>query len=129
MQVTLQSFLWSKKVQSEGRGAELQAAIEQFKADYISPPAEIGLDQVWAARSELARLSKTNAHPDAIKSSIQDIRIGRVPDRGGRVDQASGASSHEIKGAAGDARRATSYGGAGCALLLHILHTRHLPIL
>ena len=100
-------------MQSEGREEELQAALEQYKEEFISPAAEIGLEQVWAARSELARVQKTNVHPEAIMSTLKDVRIGRVPDRGGRVDMASGASKMESQGARRDAAIATRYGGAG----------------
>jgi hypothetical protein len=85
------------------REEELQAALQQYKQEYISPAAEIGLEQVWAARSELARVQKTNAQPEAIQSSLKDVLIGRVPDRGGRVDAASGANKMESQGARRDA--------------------------
>ena len=106
--------------------------MQQYKEEYISPPVEIGMEQVcatcsmmhkptrppsprvlssakssptqvWAARSELARVQKTNVHAEAIESSLKDVLIGRVPDRGGRVDAASGASKLEAQGARRDA--------------------------
>ena len=42
-------------------------------------------------------------HAEAIESSLKDVLIGRVPDRGGRVSEASGASKLEAQGARRDA--------------------------
>lgn len=57
----------------------------------------------------MARVQKTNVHAEAIESSLKDVVIGRVPDRGGRVDVASGASKLEAQGARRDAAVAVKY--------------------
>ena len=72
-------------------------------APHVFSSAQSSATQVWAARSELARVQKTNVHAEAIESSLKDVLIGRVPDRGGRVDAASGASKLEAQGARRDA--------------------------
>lgn len=58
----------------------------------------------------MARVQKTNVHAEAIESSLKDVLIGRVPDRGGRVDAASGASKLEKQGARRDAAVAVKCG-------------------
>ena len=95
--VTIDSFIYSKKVQAERRQEEVKVALEKARAEFIpAAAAEITLAQVFAARSNLARIQKVSGGNDgSIKATVKDVRIGRVPDRGGRVDVASGASRNE----------------------------------
>jgi protein FAM98B len=98
-EVTLESFLWSNKVQGTPREVEMKLALAQAREEFVPEQAEVSLQQVFTARSNLARVMKINAQGGAIDAAVKDVRIGRVPDRGGRVDEASGASGGEVRGA------------------------------
>ena len=70
-QVTLQSFLYSKKL--EGRTCEVEAELNELQRDFIRPAAQIDLAHVFAAPLSTARVTKTNsqvANDTALLSSL-----------------------------------------------------------
>eukprot|EP01048_Picozoa_sp_COSAG05_P028198 COSAG05_NODE_8624_length_686_cov_2.095400_1_plen_197_part_10 len=112
-EVTLNSFMWSKKV--EGRQAEIKVAMDMARAEFIPAQVAITLNSMFTARTNLARVQKiSGAQVGAIKATMKDVRIGPVPDRGGRIDSASGATGREATCAQRSAQL-SGFGGSGPA--------------
>jgi len=109
LDVTIQSFLWSRK--AEGREAEITSAISSKRKSLIPAPARIIPIDAFEAPVFLAQWLCQRVTGDASSSSsgggrggvakgdaafsfgvqkrnaLKSVRIGAVPDRGGRVDE------------------------------------------
>lgn len=84
MDVTVQSFMWSDRAKQKEK---------QIRNFYESPSKKltartnIGIPQILAARDSLLRIQKTSSGEarERTKCAINKVRIGQVPDRGGRA--------------------------------------------
>jgi hypothetical protein len=108
LDVTIQSFLWSRK--AEGREAEITSAISSKRKSLISAPARISPVDAFEAPVFLAQWLCQRVTGDTSSSAtgggrggaskgetfsfgvqkrnaLKSVRIGAVPDRGGRVDE------------------------------------------
>ena len=89
LDVTVQSFLWSDKVQ--GREDEVLAAVAHKRRGLVAAPSAIVPEDAFAAGGELTALHSrriTDAGSAGLRSSIvKGVIIGDVPDRGGRVGE------------------------------------------
>eukprot|EP00208_Stichococcus_sp_RCC1054_P001963 CAMPEP_0206141654 /NCGR_PEP_ID=MMETSP1473-20131121/13709_1 /ASSEMBLY_ACC=CAM_ASM_001109 /TAXON_ID=1461547 /ORGANISM="Stichococcus sp, Strain RCC1054" /LENGTH=347 /DNA_ID=CAMNT_0053536315 /DNA_START=412 /DNA_END=1451 /DNA_ORIENTATION=- len=86
--VTLQSFLWSKRLQQQGTEAQARAAADAGIAA-MSEPLSAKAEDIFEFRQvDLAAISArvTNGSGGGTRASVKDILIGAVPDRGGRAE-------------------------------------------
>ncbi|XP_004346371.1 hypothetical protein CAOG_05698, partial [Capsaspora owczarzaki ATCC 30864] len=90
LDVTVQSFEWSTRAQSKLDA--LQSAF-QTQRTKLSPVAHIDVYAVLAARSNLLRITKASDESTRrkVRSSLYQVVMGKVPDRGGRAKEARGA--------------------------------------
>ena len=82
-EVTLESFLWSNKVQGTPRESEMKLALAKAREEFVPEQTEVTLQQVFTARSNLARVLKINAQGGAIDP--HDPLRRRPVDRGSRI--------------------------------------------
>lgn len=89
LDLTIQSFLWSRK--AEGREGEILSSIAHRRKALTIQPASIRPEDAFSAGPELAALHArrvTDSSSRALRSaSVKSVRIGAVPDRGGRVGE------------------------------------------
>ena len=108
LDVTIQSFLWSRK--AEGREGEITSAISSKRKALIPAPARITpIDAFeapvflaqWLCQKVTGDVSSTSDGGKGIgeqksetfsfgvqkRNALKSVRIGAVPDRGGRVDE------------------------------------------
>lgn len=89
LDVTIQSFLWSHK--AEGREGEITSSISARRKALTTSPAVIRSMDAFEAGGYLAEWYHqrvTDASSRGLRSSaVKSVRIGAVPDRGGRVDE------------------------------------------
>jgi hypothetical protein len=87
LDVTIQSFHWSDRLDSKK-----QAMSDTFRVhrSNLSEMPAVKLSNVLAARTDLLFNDKTSAASvrEHTKSAVNDFLIGKVPDRGGRPDEA-----------------------------------------
>ena len=84
LDVTVQSFLWSD------RAKQREKQIKNFyegPSKKLTARVNIGIPQILAARDSLLRIQKTSSGEarERTKCAINKVRIGQVPDRGGRA--------------------------------------------
>ncbi|KAG7167490.1 FAM98A-like [Homarus americanus] len=86
LDVTIQSFQWSDKAKM--RENDLTKAF-RMRRDQMKEEPSVSIGDMLAAREDLAVLEKTSnaSVRKQTKSSLNKIIIGRVPDRGGRVNE------------------------------------------
>ena len=89
LDVTVQLFLWSHK--AEGKEGEITSSISARRKALTTSPAVIRPNDAFEAGSYLANWYHqrvTDASSRGLRSSaVKSVRIGAVPDRGGRVDE------------------------------------------
>lgn len=89
LDVTVQSFLWSARAQ--GREADILASVGARRRALAPLPALIRPEDAFQAGPELAAVLSERITDPSTKglrfSSVKAVRIGAVPDRGGRVHE------------------------------------------
>lgn len=89
LDVTVQSFLWSKR--AAGREAEITAVIAARRRALRVAPAAVRPEDAFSTGPELAALLSqrvTDASTRSLRASaVKGVLIGAVPDRGGRVTE------------------------------------------
>lgn len=86
-EATTSSFLWSPRVES--RKGELQQEVESSIARMSKEPSVNADEEVKRAkRAQVAFAARKTSTGEAgrLNSSVKSVRIGAVPDRGGRTD-------------------------------------------
>lgn len=134
LDVTIQSFLWSRK--AEGREAEITSAISSKRKSLIPAPARIIPIDAFEAPVFLAQWLCQRVTGDASSSSsgggrggvakgdafsfgvqkrnaLKSVRIGAVPDRGGRVDEMKAPKSEMPSWQKRGERKKEDGGGSG----------------
>ncbi|GAB1603645.1 protein FAM98A-like [Argonauta hians] len=84
LDVTVQSFMWSDKARMNEK--QIRALYESHMRK-LSSKSNIGICQILAARDSLLQIQKTSSGEAREKTqcAINKVRIGQVPDRGGRA--------------------------------------------
>ena len=82
LDVLADSFSWSERAK-EQRG-EMEAALAARRAS-LPPPSTIEPRDAFGATAELLELQRAAALSEG--ASVKKVRIGKVPDRGGRADE------------------------------------------
>ena len=85
LSATLQSFAWSEKA----KNMPTQVA-ESLSMSNFSKFSNISVADVLAARKDLLRINKISSKPPDTRRSenvLTKIKVGRVPDRGGRASE------------------------------------------
>ncbi|KAL4422373.1 hypothetical protein ABPG75_008570 [Micractinium tetrahymenae] len=107
--VTLQSFLWSPRLEQKGTKAEAAAVVEAARRAMAPEPAVAVPDVFSATLADLLSiLEKATSGETGIHASVKGVLIGKVPDRGGRPE----GRKREADMPAWTARR-VSQGGSG----------------
>lgn len=83
LEVTLQSFMWGGKGKT---CADQLARLAAAKLATFPPAALVDEYELWAATPQVLSIARMTSREYALRSSIKRVIIGRVPDRGGRVD-------------------------------------------
>ena len=81
LDVLADSFSWSERAK-EQRG-EMEAALAARRAS-LPPPSTIEPRDAFGATADLLELQRAAALSEG--ASVKKVRIGKVPDRGGRAD-------------------------------------------
>ncbi|PSC73625.1 FAM98A [Micractinium conductrix] len=107
--VTLQSFLWSPRLEQKGTKAEA-AAVAEAAAKHMPADPQVQTQDVFTATLAdlLAILEKATSGETGITASVKSVLIGKVPDRGGRPE----GRRREAEMPEWTARRVT-HGGSG----------------
>lgn len=123
---TMDSFLWSERAKGQN-----QDVIGNFLADFDknnlvkSHNAQIGVSDLLAARSDILEIQKVSSTPpeSRIDNALTKIKVGRVPDRGGRPSeqaapppempswQQRSGQPHSARGGGGGHRGGGGHGG------------------
>lgn len=89
--LTLESFLWSKRLESLGTTDEVKQIVDRGISDMFPEP-NVRIPQLFLTSigdvADVAHRS-TCGHSTTFKASVKGVVIGEVPDRGGRPDQRS----------------------------------------
>ncbi|CAG7833350.1 unnamed protein product [Allacma fusca] len=87
LDVTIQSFHWSDRLKH--KKDEINKRFRE-KRDLLSSNPSVKLSDILAARSDLAIIEKTSSSRVRMntKSAVNKVVIGKVPDRGGRPNEA-----------------------------------------
>ena len=112
LDVLIASFAWCER--AKPRREEMLSAVAQARGALPSPPA-VSVEDALAARADLLGLQCASSLVGGGDSSVKKVRIGRVPDRGGRANESyfqreSFGQQQQIK-QADEARRAGAAGG------------------
>ena len=88
--VTLQSFLWSRRLSDDVLKKEAETVMEAGLA-VMEPTPHVALQDVFSATlgdvmTVTERATSTSSNSDAMRAKVKDVIIGNVPDRGGRTD-------------------------------------------
>ncbi|KAL4419219.1 hypothetical protein ABPG77_010661 [Micractinium sp. CCAP 211/92] len=106
--VTLQSFLWSPRLEQKGTKAEAAAVVEAARRAMAAEPAVAVQDVFSATLADLLSiLEKATSGETGIHASVKGVLIGKVPDRGGRPE----GRKREADMPAWTARKVTQGGG------------------
>ena len=84
LDVTLQSFLWSARAQ--GQKADIIAACRPLVAELHEAQLGVTLDEVLHADTSLVDAMYTPVTEMRGRTSLKGAVVGKVPDRGGRVE-------------------------------------------
>ncbi|EDV20333.1 uncharacterized protein TRIADDRAFT_61300 [Trichoplax adhaerens] len=96
LDVTIQSFYWADRIkEKEAEITEVYASQRQN----LTPESNIGIANLFSARTDLLRVSKTcSGIARAItETEVNKVVIGKVPDRGGRVDYDAAADMPQFR--------------------------------
>lgn len=87
LDVTVQSFHWSDRLKGK-KEKEINDKFQQYRPN-LSPKPSVKVSGILAARVDLPIVEKTASASvrKNTKSAINNVVIGRVPDRGGRTDE------------------------------------------
>ena len=85
LDVTLQSFMWSKK--AIGIENEIIAVLKPLVSQLHALKFDINEEMLFQATSSLTDVQCSSVSATRSKAAIKDVLIGTVPDRGGRVDE------------------------------------------
>lgn len=87
--VTLQSFLWSRRLTEDGAKQAAEAAMEAGLS-VMDPAPHVSLNDVFSATlgdvMTVTERATSTSESGAIRAKVKDVLIGSVPDRGGRTD-------------------------------------------
>ena len=108
LDVLADSFSWSERAK-EQRG-EMEAALAARRAA-LPPPSAIEPRDAFGATAELLELQRAAALSEG--ASVKKVRIGKVPDRGGRADETFFRRESFSQQAAGERRGGGGGGGRG----------------
>lgn len=86
LEVTIKSFTWS--IRLEAKFEKIMAIYEKYKSGILLEPM-VRISDILAAKPNLAFIEKTSsaAVRRNTKSSVNNVLIGDVPDRGGRIEE------------------------------------------
>lgn len=84
LDVTIQSFMWSDKAKLNEKPIR---AVYEAQRKKLTSKSNIGICQILAARDGLLQIQKTSSGEarERTQCAINKVRIGQVPDRGGRA--------------------------------------------
>eukprot|EP00945_MAST-04E_sp_MAST-4E-sp1_P006568 g6568.t1 len=85
LDVTLQSFLWSDKV--VGNEEEFLNAVDPLVSAIKKDPEPVDVMSVFDATPNLVEDTETRVTERSLPSSMKNVLIGNVPDRGGRANE------------------------------------------
>ena len=85
LDVTLQSFMWSKK--ATGIENEIIAVLKPLVSQLHALKFDINEEMLFQATSSLTDIQCSSVSATRSQAAIKDVLIGTVPDRGGRVDE------------------------------------------
>ena len=108
LDVLADSFSWSERAK-EQRG-EMEAALAARRAA-LPPPSTIEPRDAFGATADLLELQRAAALSEG--ASVKKVRIGKVPDRGGRADETFFRRESFPQQAAGERRGGGGGGGGG----------------
>merc|ERR1719322_2003073 len=86
LDVTIASFNWSERAK---KFFEEIASKYQSKRHQMRVESGVKIADLLAAREDLAYMSKTSSGDTLHKCKINKVKMGKVPDRGGRVNEMS----------------------------------------
>ena len=89
--VTLQSFLWSKRIKGTEEEKNLQSLVSRMHSTLVPDPPDDLLTQVFLTNGSLVNTMSVKTVTRGLSSfdtAVKHVRIGPVPDRGGRPDEA-----------------------------------------
>ena len=89
--VTLQSFLWSKRIRGTEKEASLEGLVRRMRDELDVSPAENLLASVFTSAPALVDDMSARTVTRGLSSfdaAVKHVRIGPVPDRGGRPGEA-----------------------------------------
>merc|ERR1719322_1585797 len=86
LDVTIASFNWSERAK---KFFEEIASKYQSKRHQMRVESGVKMADLLAAREDLAYMSKTSSGETLHKCKINKVKMGKVPDRGGRVNEMS----------------------------------------
>lgn len=84
LDVTIASFGWSDRAKSK---FEEIAQVYQKQRHRLSSESTVSIAHLIAAREDLSQMSKTVSGETRHACAINRVRMGRVPDRGGRTNE------------------------------------------
>lgn len=87
LDVTVQSFHWSDRLRGK-KEKEINEEFQKYRPLLTSTP-NVNISDIMASRIDLPIVEKTAAASvrKNTKSAVNNVVIGRVPDRGGRTDE------------------------------------------
>lgn len=128
LDVTMQSFLWKDNIRDEDNFDIVLQSVYSKRQGLSEEPVDISLEELFHVGSELPRWLSTKITSTPQSTSIKNVVIGDVPDRGGRVDEQRpsmkdimpqwAAPSHQ-KGAFNHNQRGGRGGGGGNKRVQH----------
>ncbi|KAI3424779.1 hypothetical protein D9Q98_008167 [Chlorella vulgaris] len=87
VKVTLQSFMWSPRLKEQGTTAAAQALVDAAVSQMRVKPQVAAADVFGATLPDLlAILERATSGDTGVRASVKSVRIGKVPDRGGRPE-------------------------------------------